>query len=74
MRQISDRESEESYEISVRTHKDLPVTIVVIAHIWGDFKRNSDVVGSPMLCTPWQSMQVGTSGLPVVSAAPCTLS
>ena len=37
-RQISDREREESYEISLRNHKNLPVTIVVVEHIWGDWK------------------------------------
>ena len=37
-RQISDHEREESYEISLRNHKDLPVTIVIVEHLWGDWK------------------------------------
>lgn len=37
-RQISDREREESYEISLRNHKNLPVTITVVEHIWGDWR------------------------------------
>jgi len=37
-RAISDREREESYEISLRNHKALPVTIVVVEHLWGDWK------------------------------------
>ena len=37
-RQISDREREESYEISLRNHKNLPVTIVIVEHIWGDWR------------------------------------
>lgn len=37
-RAISDREREESYEISLRNHKNLPVTIVIVEHLWGDWK------------------------------------
>ena len=37
-RQISDHEREESYEITLRNHKDLPVTIVIVEHLWGDWK------------------------------------
>jgi len=37
-RAISDREREESYEISLRNHKNLPVTIVIVEHVWGDWK------------------------------------
>jgi hypothetical protein len=37
-RQISDHEREESYEISLRNHKDLPVTIVIVEHLWGDWR------------------------------------
>jgi hypothetical protein len=37
-RAISDREREESYEISLRNHKTLPVTIVIVEHFWGDWK------------------------------------
>ena len=43
------------------------------AHIRGEARRKRAVVGSAMSWTPWQSMQVGTSGLPVTRAAPWTL-
>jgi hypothetical protein len=43
------------------------------AHMWGEARRNSGVRGFDMLWTPWQSMQVGTSGLPLMSADPWTL-
>ncbi len=36
-RVISDHEHEYSYEISIRNHKNLPVTVVVTEHIWGDW-------------------------------------
>ncbi len=35
---ISDREHEYSYEISIRNHKALPVSVTVVEHIWGDWK------------------------------------
>lgn len=35
---VSDREREYSYEINIRNHKDLPVTVVVAEHIYGDWK------------------------------------
>ena len=37
-RVISNREHEYSYEITLRNHKTLPVTVVVTEHIWGDWK------------------------------------
>ena len=37
-RVISDREREYSYEISLRNHKDTPVTVTIVEHLWGDWK------------------------------------
>ena len=37
-RRISSREVEESFEISLRNHKDAPVNIVVVEHLTGDWK------------------------------------
>ncbi len=37
-RRISGIEAEESFEISLRNHKDLPVNIVVVEHLLGDWR------------------------------------
>ena len=37
-RVISDRERESSFEISIRNHKDTPVTVVIVERLWGDWK------------------------------------
>ncbi|MCD6117262.1 DUF4139 domain-containing protein [bacterium] len=37
-KKISKRVREETYEISLRNHKDVPVQIVVLEHLWGDWK------------------------------------
>ena len=44
-RAISDREREESFEISLRNHKNLPVTITVVEHLWGDWKITQSSCG-----------------------------
>jgi hypothetical protein len=36
--QVSNRVQRLSYEISLRNHKDAPVTIVAVEHAWGDWK------------------------------------
>jgi len=37
-RKISDRSIEESFEVKIRNHKDTPVTVRVIDHVWDDWK------------------------------------
>ncbi|MDH7482134.1 MAG: hypothetical protein QHH26_09215 [Armatimonadota bacterium] len=37
-RRISDREVEESFEITIRNHKDLPVSVLVVEHLLGDWR------------------------------------
>jgi len=37
-KKISERVREESYEVTLRNHKDVPVRIIVLEHLWGDWK------------------------------------
>ncbi len=38
VRKITDRSREESYEITLRNHKDDDIEVLVVEHLWGDWK------------------------------------
>jgi hypothetical protein len=37
-KKISDREIEESFEVKIRNHKDTPVDVKAVDHVWSDWK------------------------------------
>ncbi len=37
-RKISDKMIEESFEVKIRNHKDTPVEVKVVEHVWSDWK------------------------------------
>ncbi len=67
-RRITDRVREESYEISIRNHKEQAADIVVVEHLWGDWrilesshpyeKKDASTVEFPVSAKPGEEIKV----------------